>query len=247
VYSLYIVVRRTTDWTNEAAVRAQLPKGFEVLVDLWNETFDMPYHQFRQRLKEIAQANLARVEGATLAKLEDVPAGALIAPIDDDDWFSPDLAKTVVAHRDGPRLGYRWPSRFLEVPPNFAQWRAAVRRRLFPATPLLWLCTTNNYVVANQPDVRPLLSSHMKASDWFEQNDRAVTVLDVPLSVQNRNIASQTSLLFRYGVMTRSKLKRRHRQYRSLYATAARRLPAWCQVPIAQMAELMQALRVRAG
>jgi hypothetical protein len=241
-----MVVRRTTDWTNETSVRAQLPKGFELLVDLWNDTFAMPYHHFRQRLKEIAQANLARVEGAVIAALDEIPPGALIAPIDDDDWFSPELARAVLADRDGRYRGYRWPSRFLEIPPNFAQWRGAMRRRLFPSTPLLWLCTTNNYVVENIPDDAPLLISHMKASNWFKQNDAAVRVLDVPLSVQNRNIASQTALLFRTpgSLMTRAKLLRRRHQYRALYAKAPRRLPAWCQPSIAAMAELMSALHV---
>ena len=122
-----------------------------------------------------------------------------------------------------------------------------MRRRLFPSTPLLWLCTTNNYVIENFPDVAPLLISHMKASDWFKQNDAAVRVLDVPLSVQNRNIASQTALLFRTpgSVMTRAKLLRRRRQYRALYARPPRALPAWCRPPIGSMSELMQALHVR--
>jgi hypothetical protein len=242
---LYIVVRRTTDWTDEAGAWAQLPYGFALLVDLWNDTFEMSYFHFRQRLKEIAQANLARVEGAVTAALEDVPPGALIAPVDDDDWFSPELTKVVLANRDARYRGYRWPSRFLEVPPDFAQWRGAMRRRLFPSTPLLWLCTTNNYVIENSPDVGPLLGSHMKASDWFKQNDAAVKFLDVPLSLQNRNLASQTSLLYRSAVMTRWKLVRRHRQYRALYARPPRALPAWCRPSVASMSELMQSLHVR--
>ena len=75
-----------------------------------------------------------------------------------------------------------------------------------------------------------------------------VKVLDVPLSLQNRNLASQTALLFRSGVMmTRSRLVRRHRQYRALYAKPPRALPTWCRPPIAAMAELMQSLRLRRG
>jgi len=51
---------------------------------------------------------------------------------------------------------------------------------------------------------------------------------------------------FRSGVMmTRSKLLRRPRQYRALYAKAPRRLAGWCRPAIAGMAELMHALHVR--
>jgi hypothetical protein len=245
---VYIVVRRTTDWANEATVRAQLPDGFAPLVDLWNDTFDMPYHRFRQQLKQIAQANHARVEGAVTAALKDVPPGALIAPVDDDDWFSPEMARAVADSRDERYQGYRWPSRFLEVPPNFDQWLGAWRRRLFPSTPLRWLCTTNNHVIENIPGVGQIVGSHIRATEWFVQNEAVVKVLDVPLSLQNRNLASQTALLFRSGViMTRSKLLRRHRQYRALYAKGPRTLPPWCELPIARMAELMQALHVRRG
>jgi hypothetical protein len=241
-------VRRTTDWTNEAGVRAQLPDGFAPLVDLWNDTFDMPYHHFRQQLKQIAQANLASIEGAVTAALHEVPRGALIAPVDDDDWFSPEMAKVVADHRDARCQGYRWPSRFLEVPPNFDQWLGAWRRRLFPSTPQRWLCTTNNHVIENIPGVGRTVDSHIQATDWFVQNEALVKVLDVPLSLQNRNLASQTALLFRSGVMmTRSKLVRRHRQYRALYARPPRALPAWCRPPVGSMAELMLALRVRRG
>ncbi|HXQ21859.1 MAG TPA: hypothetical protein VN812_09295 [Candidatus Acidoferrales bacterium] len=243
---MYIVVRRTTDWTNEAAVRAQLPAGFAPLVGLWNDTFDMPYHHFRQQLKQIAQANHAGVKGAMPATLQDVPPGALIAPVDDDDWFSPEMAKVVADNLDERHRGYRWPSRFLEVPPNFDQWLGAWRRRLFPSTPLRWLCTTNNYVIENIPGVGWIVDSHIQATEWFVQNDALVKVLDVPLSLQNRNLASQTALLFRSGVMmTRSKLLRRHRQYRALYARPSRALLAWYGPSIASMAALMQNLRVR--
>lgn len=245
---LYIVVRKTTDWTDEAAVRAQLPDGFEPLVDLWNDTFDTPYHHFRQQLKLIAQDNHARVEGAVTAALEDVPPGALIAPVDDDDWFSPEMAKVVAADHDGRFRGYRWPSRFLEVPPDFDQWLGVWRRRLFH-TPVVWLCTTNNHVIENMPGVEPILGSHIRATEWFVRNQSLVNVLDAPLSLQNRNLGSQTALLFRSkkATMTRTKLIRRHRQYKRLYARAPRRLPDWCRPWIARMAELMESLHVRRG
>lgn len=44
---LYIVIRKTADWNDETAVRAQLPPVLVPRVDLWNETLAMPYHRFR--------------------------------------------------------------------------------------------------------------------------------------------------------------------------------------------------------
>jgi hypothetical protein len=244
---VHIVVRHTTDWSDEAGVRAQLPDGFAALVDLWNDVFEMPYHRFRVRLKEIAQANLACVEGAVVSDLEQVPPGALIVPVDDDDWFSPELARVLLESRAAGFQGYRWPSRFLEVPPNFDQWLGAWRRRLIPSTPLRWLCTTNNHAIANIDGVEAIVGSHLRATDWFTRNESLVKVLDVPLSLQNRNISSQTALLFRSGtMMTRSRLRRRHRQYRALYARPPRSLPPWCRPWIEQMADLMESLRLRA-
>ena len=85
---VFLCVRRTIDWRDET----KIDPGFRPKVEAWNATFPMPYPVFRQRLKEIAAANLARVEGATVADLAAVPPGAIVAPVDDDDWFAPDLA-----------------------------------------------------------------------------------------------------------------------------------------------------------
>jgi hypothetical protein len=196
----------------------------------------------------MAAANHAQVEGAVSTTLEDVPPGGLIAPVDDDDWFSPEMARVVAGNRDEFHRGYRWPSRFLEVPPNFDQWLGAWRRYLIPSTPLMWLCTTNNHAVDKIPEIVAVAASHIKATEWFVANEGLVKVLDIPLSLQNRNIASQTALLFRRGsTMTRSKLVRRHRQYRALYRRPPRELPPWCRPWIGKMAELMAGLRVRPG
>ena len=243
---LYIVVRRTTDWSDEAGVRAQLPDRFVPAVDLWNETFSVPYHQFRQKLKDIARENHAQVEGAVTATLDEVPEGALLAPVDDDDWFAPDMAGIVARAAAADRRAFRWSSRFLEVPPDFDQWLGVWRRRIFPSTPLTWVCTTNNYVLEKAPGIERFVDSHIRASEWFVEHSTAVTVLNEALSLHNRNLASQTALMFRGGrIITRSQLLRRHRQYRSLYARSAKRLPAWSVPWIGRMAELMESLGER--
>lgn len=243
---MYIVVRRTTDWTSEAVVRAQLPDGFAPLVELWNDTFDMPFHRFRYELKQITALNHSRVEGAVTAALEDVPEGALIAPTDDDDWFAPELAKALHDNREDQYSGYRWSSRFLEVPPNLDQRLGALRRKLFPSTPLRWICTTNNHAIVNRAGIGDLVASHIRASEWFSAHDAAVKALDVSLSLQNRNLSSQTTLLFRSGTtMTRWRLLLKYRQYKALYKKAPMPGLDWCHPYIARMAELMEELHLR--
>lgn len=86
---LHICIRKTADWGDQAAFWAQLDPGFAPKVQAWNSTFRLPYHEFRRELRAIAQANLAKVQGAVLCTWEEVPEGALVAPVDDDDGLPP--------------------------------------------------------------------------------------------------------------------------------------------------------------
>jgi hypothetical protein len=51
---IYIWVRETTDWQNERTFLAQVDPKFRPKVELWNDTFDMPFHVFRHKLRAIA-------------------------------------------------------------------------------------------------------------------------------------------------------------------------------------------------
>lgn len=238
---IYLVVRKTTEWRDEAAVRAQFPEGFAPLVDLWDATFSLPYHLFRHELKTIAELSWSRVAGATRVPREDVPEGGVIVPTDDDDWFSPELAASIEAVPGA--AGWYWPSRFLELPIHLRHRLGKLRRRLFPWVRPRWLCTTNNYAFVNGAVPPRILDSHMRASDWFVGHPAEVRRLDAPLSVMNRSLASVTTLVYG-GPVTRAGLLRKYARYRKLYRAPPPDL-AWSAPYVEAMAELMGRLRTR--
>ncbi len=242
---IYIWVRRTIDWYDERAVRDQLDPRLRPRVDLWNETFAIPFHAFRQRLREIAEASHSRVEGAVCAAWEEIPDGALVAPVDDDDWFSPDLAAVLEREREEGVAGYRWTRTFFEVPIDFRHRLGVIRRRLMPRTRPRFFCATNNYAMPKAPGTRPLLEVHVAAGRWLEGGPPG-TVKEIGgrLSAMNRSLASETSLIGGHQSSRRAALVRKARRYRALYR---RPLPPeldWCRPHVAAMATLMDELEV---
>jgi hypothetical protein len=246
---IYIWVRRTLDWSDEEAALAQLTGTLRPKADLWNATFTMSYQRFRFRVAQIADLNHAQVEGAVRAQADEIPDGAIVLPVDDDDWFAPTTASMLEREVDPAIDGYVWPSRWVEVPINLHHRLGLIRRRLIPSTPAMWICTTNNYALRKTPSTEPILGSHVKASRWFERELQDATGrvrrLDTARSIANRTLASQTSLGLSKPTIALSTLLRKYRRYRRLY----RRPPPpgfdWCQPSLDLMAELMAELHVR--
>ena len=238
---IYILVRKTLDWANEAASRAQIPDVMRGGVELWNATFNMLYHQYRCELKRIAQLNWARVEGAACVPREDIPLSAVAVPVDDDDWFSPRLAWALEQSMGGYSSCY-WPSRFLEVPISMPHRLGLIRRALFPSTKPRWLCTTNNYAIEYDPVRTDLLASHVRASSWFLAHPSKVIEIGWPLSLMNRTLSSTTQLR---SHPSRPLLLRKHRRYAKLYERPAPSDLAWCEPYLAMMNELHAQLRPR--
>jgi hypothetical protein len=215
---VFIWVRHTLDWSDEEAVRAQLSPEIRPLVELWDATFSMPYHRFRHALREIARDNHARVEGACGAPWEEIPEGALVMPVDDDDWFAPDAARVVTAaHDEEGGDGVRWPSAFLEVAIDVRHTVSRVGRRLLPRVGPKWVCTTNNYALVKRPDRRRAFEAHVVASRAVAAGELRLAEAGRPLSLMNRTLASQTSLRRHAKPVDRAALLRKHRRYRELY------------------------------
>jgi hypothetical protein len=245
---IYIWLRSTVDWEDEDAFWAQVPARFKPRAELWNATLDMPYHLFRHRVREIALLNHSRVEGAVWADWDDIPDGARVVPVDDDDWFAPNLVD--VLERDwGLEPGISWTGSWLGVPSVIGHRIHLIRRALLPFTPPYWTCESNNYAMVKGPGTRPLLEEHGDACDWFDGPGRdRVKKIRSRLSVNNRTLGSQTSLRpTKYrGELDRARLLRRLRKYKRLY----RRRPwgrglEWCHPYVAMMAQLMEELEPR--
>jgi hypothetical protein len=243
---IYIWIRSTAHWEDEEAVLAQLSPELRSKVAVWNETFTMPFHVFRHRVREIARLNVSRVENAACASWEGIPAGSLVVPADDDDWFAPDLGRSLQDAYDPGASGYHWSPSFIEVPINLGHRVDLIRRRMFPRTPAKWLCATNSYALYKGPETERLLRSHTSASRWFEaQPDGRVRRLARRLSAMNRTLGSQTSLGWQRSSITRSQLIRKLRSYRALYRKLDPPELAWCRPYLAMMADLMDRLGVK--
>jgi hypothetical protein len=241
---LHICVRSTLPWHDEAAVGAALAPELRQKVELWNACFSMRYAAFRVRLKEIAQENLARVENAKISRREEIPEGAWVAPVDDDDWFAPDLAQRLLAHAEPGLHGFHWSRYVLELPRRPRRWPWQRARR--PADTSPHTCGSNNYAVRNLAEISRAGTNHVWASDYFDANLMRVKRVEASLSLQNRNLSSRSGLGGRSPTITRKALLERFRRHRRFYDRL--RLPpdlAWAQPHVGAMAELMRSIRLR--
>lgn len=245
---LYICVRRTVEWRDEEAFRAQLKPAFAPKVAAWNEAFTMPFHEFRHRVREIARTNLATVRGASCAAWDDIPEGALVVPIDDDDWLAPGVGEALAAARDPQALGYYWTSSYLEVPMHLRHRLRLLRQRLFRRwfRPH-WTCSSNNYAFVKTAEMGTGLLKHSHASPWFDGPGAAlVRQIEGRLSVQNRTLASITSLAYGRPSIGRPELIRKYQAYQQLYSKPVPSGIAWCRPYVDRMRDLMRELRLRA-
>jgi hypothetical protein len=242
---IHIWVRKTVNWLDEDEFWAQVEPRFRPRAELWNDVINMPFHVFRHRVAEIAALNLSRVEDAVRAGWEEIPEGGRVVPMDDDDWFAPNLAE-VLNVEWGEARGVSWNPSWIGIPSDLPHRIYATRRSLLPFTPGHWTCDTNNYGLIKAPGSKPLAERHELASDWFDGPGRArVRRISARLSVNNRSLGSQTSLrpAAVLGEIDRPRLLRRLARYKRLYRRRRwPREPAWARPYIRMMAELMDEL-----
>lgn len=246
---VYLWVRSGLDWEDESAFLAQVTSEFEPSLAVWSATFEMPYHVFRHRVRQIARANLTQVRGATHAEWDAIPEGGLVMPTDDDDWFAPHAVEALERERRPESDTYVWRASFVQSPTGFRHRLYLTRRRVLPFTRPRSTCSTNNYSMLKRADNRLLFQDHMEATRWVDAREGASTsMLGERLSVVNRTVASQTQLRSPRRVVSRSELRRKYRRYCRLYEGLRTPHTPWAEPYVAMMGELMEELRlVRPG
>ncbi len=245
---VYIVIRRTLEWQDEAAVRDGLRPEFRSKYETWNRTFQMPYHLFRVRLRDIARSNLGRVTDSAVVPIAAVPPGALVAPVDDDDWFAPDLANHLRRAHDPAIRGYHWTPYILEAQRVRRRWPWPFRRRggsAPGAAPIAFTCESNNYAVVNTVGWCELTQRHSLASRHYDEHPSDVKHIALMLSLQNKNLSSQSVLDWGQPTVDPDMLRRRFHRFRSFYSRTVLPAPlSWATPYVHRMAELMHDLRL---
>ena len=268
---VYIYIRKTIDWEDEQGFWAQVRPEFKPRVELWNRTFTIPYCQFRNHLKQIALLNFSRIQDSVCASWEDIPEGALVIPVDDDDWFSPEVGTLLEQNLTPGTAGYYWPSDFIEIATGIGHKFWLIRRRFHAAR--IWICTTNNYAVVKTPESKIFADNHIRASEWFGENGSSIRKISDHLSIMNRTLASQTSLTFvrpsirRLALVrmifnekaksfedmsnpweapvSRPKLVRKFCKYKKIYTKPLAPELNWAQPYMQMMAGIMDQLKLR--
>lgn len=239
---IHICVRSTVDWGDETAFRRHLWPDMVPKVATWDATFRLSWREFRVETSAIARANLSQVAGVPVTPWDEVPDGHLVLPVDDDDWFAPDLRTWLAPRDDGHVDGIVWRQAVLEVPIDLGH-RIFLWRRKLLATPPRWFCATNNYAIRKGPMGQEEWRNHTRA-DARCRGNQAIPFVPRTLSIHNRSLASATSMGWRRPTVSRRELLAKRRAYLQRYARyrPASDDAAWTVPCVHQMVTLMERL-----
>ena len=114
--TVYICIRRTANWKDEAGYRSRLIASFVPHIDAWDATFRTSYREFRSAIADITMDSLRAVRGAVIAPYDEIPEGAIVMPCDDDDWTAPHAAEVLAEFFAGAHDRAVWTQTVLQVP-----------------------------------------------------------------------------------------------------------------------------------
>jgi hypothetical protein len=203
---LCICLRQSPDW--RGTPRAQLiedsrafcrlvggPTGLHEnfiadIVEVWDQTFALPFFQVRALLKDIARENLRTVEGCECVPLRAhapiaTPHAQLYLFIDDDDWLHPHFWRHFRTHLSEAIDGY--------VFGNILCTATIQLRALADG------CYTNNYAVAahalrQHADPTSAFGQHWDANRSFHTPPFRLAQVPLYLSATNKHPASAMKL-----------------------------------------------------
>ena len=171
-------------------------------------------------------------------------------PIDDDDWFAPNIGQRLEAAISPGSSGAYWLRSWLERPTSIRHAIHLVERRLVPSTPY-WVLAANNHGFVKGAVPQEMFVNHVRASKWLTADPGARNLTHIPerLSLANRTLGSHSALtrgMSRKGAVSRrATLVWKYLRYRRYY----RRRPApgleWVAPYMAQMDGLMNEIALR--
>lgn len=148
-----IFLRKTLDWNtvteenllaknqeidNQHCIRLLKQGRLSNAIRNWNTTFSLNYFTFKEKIKALAANNLKEVKNINLFinKPEELPNTEFnLLPIDDDDWFHPDIFSFLLPQADV----YYWPHTFINQNCNIKELKG-IGRKIY----------TNNFAITNQ-------------------------------------------------------------------------------------------------
>lgn len=194
-------LRRSPEW----AERFEFTRFFidtwhvDRIATVWGDTFNMPYIDFRRRLRSIQDDNLADVGFDQVVNLYDFDPkqnNGWVVPTDDDDWFHPDLRTRLFRE---PYLLLYW---------NFCNYTEG--RVLIQQSPKERVRFESNNYAAFCPTDDSLLSDHAVTNAALR--GKVITHLPAVLSIHNRSLAS-LGLLSSHGSQLPQSLPELYRLY----------------------------------
>lgn len=194
--------------TSTSVMSAEQRQGFLTAIRLWNRTFSMSYFEYRQRLKEIAELSWTRIRNLDLVlRRPDLSAildsldEYIVLPVDDDDWFHPDIAD-VLRRRWRPSVdAFHWPDGLYRPVPFQERFDQSAHQIRLILRKLHADFATNGYALTRTglskckaPLRGRVLAFHWAAGKTYRQDGFECCLVDRPLSASNKSLASRTNL-----------------------------------------------------
>ncbi len=162
-------------------------------ITIWDASLSIGYREFRHALKVIALKNFAAVKGARLIDFQTLeelllPEDALVAFVDNDDWFAPNLFERLLEIRSED--GFKWGSVRLGV--AFSALHDQGGCDLLTMRKINNTICTNNYAVSGQCIARlgrDALLRHSYAKQAFTAHRFLPVTINEYLSCTNKHPA----------------------------------------------------------
>lgn len=183
---IVILRRNYCDWQTEQLWPKALP--YE---ERWNREFRVTYRDYRHAIQKLADEARSLIPGAVFENIninDNIKTGTFYIPVDDDDFFRPDILEVVRQKTDDKTLFAAWKS----VTFKDGLCKIDKERKAFQ------FCETNTYGFLAQTHKSGKLYRHNEAEFVFRK--AKVTVIDQPLSVINQTPASFSAIEYKGGV-----------------------------------------------